>query len=80
MKFVRFSGKSGSSAYVEYLAFENDIPDNQITNLCNDFAIDNAIKHFKDKEYCQTAINTALDNASWTYISEEEFNKIINEE
>ena len=80
MKFVKFSGKSGSYAYVEYLAFENDIPDNQITNLCNDFAIDNAIKHFKNEnEYCQE-INIALDNASWTYISEEEFYKIINEE
>lgn len=85
MKYVRFYGNNGycGTDYEEYIAFEDDVLEEEINNISNEYAYENA----EDYEYMKDAwspeyvseededwyYENAMESCGWNYCSEEEY-------
>lgn len=85
MKYVRFYGNNGycGTNYEEYVAFEDNVLEEEINNMSNEYAYENA----EDYEYMKDAwspeyvseededwyYENAMESCGWNYCSEEEY-------
>ena len=94
MKFVEFTGKTPfeNTSFKEYLAFEDDITDVELNAHCVQFSIEYAncyrslirdkLAELSDEEkfiYRSEYIQSCIDLGSWRFITEDEWNKVLDE-
>ena len=85
MKYVRFYGNNGycGTDYEEYVAFEDDVSENEINDISNEYAYENAesYEYMKDdgsvkeseEEDEEWYYENAMWHCGWSYCSEEEY-------
>ena len=85
MKYVRFYGNNGycGTDYEEYVAFDDDVSENEIEDISNDYAYENAetydyMEHgwnsqWESEEDEEWYYDNAMGYCGWHYCSEEEY-------
>lgn len=85
MKYVKFYGNNGfcGTDYEEYVAFEDDVSENEIDEMSNEYAYENAetYEYMKDgwdpqeesEEDEEWYYENAIESCRWDYCSEEEY-------
>lgn len=85
MKYVRFYGNNGfcGTDYEEYVTFEDDVSENEIDEISNEYAYENAetYEYMKDgwdpqgesEEDEEWYYENAIESCGWDYCSEEEY-------
>lgn len=94
MKYVKFSGATPylGTDFEDYLAFDDDVPEQELDKILKEYAIENAqiyIRFFEEildeptmEEYNnahQDYLSNCIDLSSWKFISELEFDVALEE-
>ena len=85
MKYVKFYGNNGfcGTDYEEYVAFEDDVSENEIDNMSNEYAYENAETYeymkyawssgYESEEDEEWYYENAMESCGWDYCSKEEY-------
>lgn len=90
MKYVMFFGNNGycGTDYEEYVAFEDGVSENEINDMSNEYAYENAETYeymergwdsqWESEEDEEGYYDNAMTHCGWNYCSEEEYKENTN--
>ena len=83
MLYVKFSGSNALGyEYRDYMVFDDDYPKELLNQQAIEFAIENADSYlqlceFEDSEEYLEYIKESVEDASWQFITKEEFEQAL---